>query len=90
LQAERLGIGAAARAGVERVDGDDLVGAQGEVEDVGVLGDATRVDRFRDDRVTEVDLPAQDDLCRCLAVARRNPRTTAWDSGSLEASASPM
>src|SRR6185312_8170529 len=44
LERDGLGLGAAALAGVQAIDGDDLVGGQLEVEDVDVLGDALGFD----------------------------------------------
>src|SRR4051812_19769598 len=46
LERHRLGLGAAAPAGVQRVDRGELVAGQLEVEDVDVLGDAVRLGRL--------------------------------------------
>jgi hypothetical protein len=48
LGVDVLWVGAAAHAGVERVDRRDFFGRQREVEDVEVLCDAVRLDRLRD------------------------------------------
>src|SRR5215218_3939969 len=71
LGAELLGVRAAADALVERVDRGDLLGGQREVEDVEVLGDAVRLDRLGDRAEAVLDVPAQDDLRRGLAVLGR-------------------
>src|SRR3954465_5535377 len=48
LERHRVGPGPAATAGVERIDGGDLVAGELEVEDVDVLGDALRLGGLRD------------------------------------------
>ena len=68
LEGDGVRLGAAALAGVERVDGGQLVGGELEVEDVEVLGDAVRLGRLRDDRAALLQVPAQHDLGRGLAV----------------------
>ena len=68
LQGDGLRLGAAALAGVEAVDGGELVGGEVEVEDVEVLGDAVRLGRLRDDRAALLQVPAQHHLGRGLVV----------------------
>src|SRR4051812_19997746 len=68
FQRDRLGLRAAAAAGVQCVDLAELVAGQLEVEDVDVLGDAVRLGRLRDDRASVLDAPAEHHLGRGLAV----------------------
>ena len=68
-RAEDIRIGAAAHPRVEGVDAGDLVVAELEVEDLDVLCDARGVRRLRDRRAALLDVPAQHDLGRALAVA---------------------
>ena len=64
-----VGLGAAALAGVEGVDGGELVGGELEVEDVEVLRDAVRLGRLRDDRAALLQVPAQHHLGGVLPCA---------------------
>src|SRR4051812_718963 len=66
------GLGPAAAAGVQSVDGGYLVGGELEVEDVDVLGDALRLGGLRDDRPSVLEPPAQHDLRGALAVCLRD------------------
>src|SRR5215207_1466837 len=50
LEGDAVGVGPAADSRVERIDGDDLLAGELEVEDVEVLGDAAGLGRFRDCR----------------------------------------
>src|SRR6185503_9893175 len=68
LERDVLGLRAAAAAGVEAVDGGDLVGGELEVEDVDVLGDARGLRGLRDDRATLLQAPAEHHLSGGLAV----------------------
>ena len=60
--AERVRVGAGAGAAVEPGQRLEVVVAEGEAEDLDVLGDPRRGDRPRQHDVAELDVPAQDEL----------------------------
>src|SRR5215472_6703397 len=74
-EAGRLLTAVRVRAGpgatVERLDRGHVTGGEREVEYVDVLPDPRRSDRLRNDDVSQLDVPAQDDLRRGLAVPAR-------------------
>src|SRR5919206_895607 len=72
LARDGVGLGAAALAGLQPVDGGHLVGVELEVEDVDVLGDALGLHGLGDDRAAVLGPPAEHDLGRRLAVRLRD------------------
>src|ERR1051326_4902719 len=70
---------------VEGVELGQVMLGQREVEDLGVLGDALPVGRFRDDREPALDRPAQQHLGRRAPEGLRDPA----DRGVTQVAASP-
>src|ERR1700742_1807289 len=68
LQGDVTGLGAAAYAGVERVEGFEFAGGELEVEDGEVLGDPLGPHRLGDGAAAFLQVPADHDLGRSLAV----------------------
>src|SRR5918994_2754411 len=65
-----VGIWSTAHTAVQRVDGGDLLVVEGEVEHGDVLSDALGVGGLGNDRSSLLEMPAQHDLGRSLAVFR--------------------
>ena len=65
----RISVGDAPLAGIERVDGSDLFDRQREVEHVDVLRNTRGRDGLRHDGEVVVQMPAQYDLSRRLALS---------------------
>src|SRR3954464_4568295 len=68
LKRDGVGLGPAAPAGFQAVEGGHLVGGELEVEDVDVLSDPLRLDGLGDDRAAVLDAPAEHDLGGALFV----------------------
>src|SRR6476469_9943517 len=68
LEGDGVWLRSAAQTGVERVDGGDLIAGELEVEDVEVLSDAGWLGRLWNCRTPLLQVPAQHDLGRRLAV----------------------
>src|SRR5690348_604897 len=66
VETDAVGIGSAAHAGLERVDGGHLLGRQLEIEDIEVFGDPGRLDRLRDHRAALLRPPTEHDLAADL------------------------
>src|SRR6185437_1687071 len=68
LERHAIGLWTAAYACIERIDRGKLLTGEFEIEKVEVLGNARGPGRFRDGRTTLLQVPAQHDLRRRLAV----------------------
>ncbi len=80
LEGDVLGLGASTDAGVERVEGRDLVAAELEIEDVEVLRDPGGLGGLRNRGAALLEVPAQHHLSRGLVVSGRDLQ----DRGILE------
>src|ERR687889_12458 len=58
---------------VQRLENSHVLSRKGEIEHIDILADAGRRSRFRDRDQAIVEMPAQDDLSRGLAVFTADP-----------------
>src|SRR5699024_9564989 len=69
FEGEGVRVRAATHTGVQGIDPGQFVGGERKVEHVEVFRDTGRLDRLRDRGPALLQVPAQHDLCGCLAVS---------------------
>src|SRR6516162_10377786 len=67
-EVELVGIGTTAQTHIHRIDGREVLCRQRKVKDVDILGNPFGSEGLRDGDEPMINVPAEDDLCRGLAI----------------------